>query len=102
MNNQDPTTTPFNEFDFDAVDPAASDALVAVYPLAQWVNGKKPLAALKNVAYTGGLLLPVRYMRDGMSLPGWSPVELTFGNGQSEAGVAAQEVTIAAISVRFR
>ncbi|MEK7326016.1 MAG: hypothetical protein AAB217_12235 [Chloroflexota bacterium] len=89
-------------FDYDLVDPDASDMPPIAYPLAQWHNGKPTLKALKNIAYTGGLFLPSKFLFDGLTLPGWSPVELTFGNGKTEAGLATAEAMVAAIRTRFR
>lgn len=90
------------DFDFDVVDPNAAEQIVPVYPVAQWHNGQIALKALGGVQFTGGVVLPVKYLSDGFSLPGWTTERITFRSGKEETALAAQKVTLAPIRARFR
>lgn len=89
--------------DLDIVDPATVEAAGPAYPVAQWLNGDPKLAAAGGVAHTGGLILPAKYLDDGVSpAPGWTRTTVAFSSGKSEAVLAAQKPRLAVIRTRFR
>jgi len=90
------------DFDYDVVDPNASEQVVPVYPVAQWLNGQQALKALGGVQFSGGVVLPEKYLTEGSSLPGWTKERITFRSGKEEAALTAQNVSIAPIRTRFR
>lgn len=90
------------DFDYDVVDPEATDQTAPLYPVAQWHNGQKALKQLGGVAYAGGLVLPVKYLPDGFKIPGWTPTTLTFESGKEEGAFTATKAAIAPIRTRFR
>jgi len=88
--------------DLDVVDETAVDS-GPVYPLAQWLNGDPKLAAAGGVAHIGGVVLPVKYLEDGVKpAPSWMKTSVTFTNGKSEAVLASQTVALAVVRTRFR
>jgi hypothetical protein len=90
------------DFDFDVVDPAASEVTAPAYPIAQWHNGQQTLKALGGVPYTGGLVLPSKYLPDGFAIPNWTLTQMTFRSGKEESALTAQKAMIAPIRSRFR
>lgn len=91
-----------SDFDYDVVDPNASEQLVPVYPVAQWHNGQQALKALGGVQFSGGVVLPEKYLSEGSSFPGWTKERMTFRSGKEEAALTAQKISIAPIRTRFR
>jgi hypothetical protein len=90
------------DFDLDAVDPNAAEQAVPSYPVAQWHNGQQALKALGGVQYTGGVVLPTKYLADGFALPGWAALRMTFRSGKEEAALTARTAVLAPIRTRFR
>jgi hypothetical protein len=90
------------DFDFDVVDPKAADQSVPVYPVAQWHNGQQAMKALGGVQFTGGVVLPKKYLPDGFMLAGWKEERITFRSGKEESAFTAREVSFAPIRTRFR
>ena len=90
------------DFDFDVVDPKAADQSVPVYPVAQWHNGQQAMKALGGVQFTGGVVLPKKYLPDGFALAGWKEERITFRSGKEESALTAREVGFAPIRTRFR
>ena len=90
------------DFDYDVVDPKAAEQSVPVYPVAQWHNGQKAMKALGGVQFTGGVILPKKYLPDGFALPGWTEERITFRSGKEESALTAREVALAPIRTRFR
>jgi hypothetical protein len=89
--------------DLDIVDPAAIEAAGPAYPVAQWLHGDPKLAAAGGVAHTGGVILPAKYLDDGVApAPGWTRTTVAFSSGKSEAVLAAQKPRLAVIRTRFR
>jgi len=91
-----------SDFDFDVVDPNASEQTVPVYPVAQWHNGQQALKALGGVQFSGGVVLPEKYLNDGSAFPGWTKERITFRSGKEESALTTHKVSIAAIRTRFR
>ena len=91
-----------SDFDFDAVDPNAVEQTVPAYPVAQWHNGQQALKALGGVQYTGGVVLPAKYLADGFTLQGWTRERITFRSGKEETALTTNKVSIAPIRSRFR
>mgnify|MGYP001616160056 FL=1 len=89
-------------FDYDVVDPNASEQTVPVYPVAQWHNGQQALKALGGVQFSGGVVLPEKYLSEGSSFPGWTKERITFRSGKEETALTAHNVSIAPIRTRFR
>lgn len=83
------------DFDFDVVDPKAADQAVPVYPVAQWHNGQQTMKALGGVQFTGGVVLPKKYLPDGFTLAGWKEERITFRSGREESVLTAREVALA-------
>ncbi|MDA8423454.1 MAG: hypothetical protein M0Z89_09000 [Nitrospiraceae bacterium] len=91
-----------SDFDYDVVDPNASEQTVPVYPVAQWHNGQQALKALGGVQFSGGVVLPEKYLSDGSSFPGWTKERMTFRSGKEENALTAHKISIAPIRTRFR
>ncbi len=91
-----------SDFDYDVVDPNAAEQTVPVYPVAQWHNGQQALKALGGVQFTGGVILPTKYLSDGFALPGWATERITFRSGKEEKALTAHKVVLAPIRTRFR
>jgi hypothetical protein len=91
-----------SDFDYDVVDPNAAEEVVPVYPVAQWHNGQQALRALGGVQFTGGVILPKKYLPDGFTLPCWTTERITFRSGKEETAFTSHNVTIAPIRTRFR
>lgn len=89
-------------FDYDVVDPNASEQTVPAYPVAQWHNGQQALKALGGVQFSGGVILPEKYLSEGSSFPGWTRERITFRSGKEETALTAHTVSIAPIRTRFR
>lgn len=89
--------------DIDIVDPTTIEVTGPLYPVAQWLHGDPKLAAAGGVAHTGGIILPAKYLDDGIApAPGWSRTTVGFSSGKSEAVLAAQKPRLAVIRTRFR
>jgi hypothetical protein len=95
-------TQPVTTFDFDAVDPTASDPTASTYPLAQWHNGNPALEPAAGLAHTGGIFLPQKYLEEDTRLPAWKPVKVRFRSGKTEAGLGTQAAVLAVIRTRFQ
>jgi hypothetical protein len=91
-----------SDFDYDVVDPNASEQVVPLYPVAQWHNGQQALKAMGGVQFTGGVVLPEKYLADGAAFPGWAKERMIFRSGKEEAALTAHKVSIAPIRTRFR
>lgn len=91
-----------SDFDFDVVDPNASEQTIPVYPVAQWHNGQQALKALGGVQFSGGVVLPEKYLSEGASFPGWTRERITFRSGKEEAALTARSISIAPVRTRFR
>ena len=91
-----------SDFDYDVVDPNAAEQTVPVYPAAQWLNGQQALKALGGVQFSGGVVLPAKYLPGGTSLPGWSTERITFRSGKEEPALTTQKTALAPIRTRFR
>ncbi|MCC6189028.1 MAG: hypothetical protein IT318_08330 [Anaerolineales bacterium] len=88
--------------DLDVVDETAVES-GPQYPLAQWLNGDPKLAATGGVAHTGGVILPVRHLDDGVKpAPAWIQTTIAFATGKSETVLASQKVALAVVRTRFR
>ena len=70
------------------------------YPYLQWVNGKPDRKPLGGIAYTGGWFIPADNAPQEMPRP-WLAYELTHSTGDSTAGWASRDVTVAIIRSRF-
>jgi len=90
------------DFDYDVVDPKAAEQAAPVYPVAQWHNGQQAMKALGGVQFTGGVVMPKRYLPDGFALPGWAEERITFRSGKEETALTSSEVVLAPIRTRFR
>ncbi len=90
------------DFDYDVVDPNATEQSAPTYPVAQWLNGQQTLKALGGVQYSGGLVLPEKYLPEDFKIPNWSPAQVTFRSGKEEGALTTQRVVIAPIRTRFR
>jgi hypothetical protein len=91
-----------SDFDYDVVDPNATEQSTPTYPIAQWHNGQQALKAAGGVQYTGGLILPVKYLPDGFKIPNWTPAQVTFRSGKEEGALTTQKAVITPIRTRFR
>ena len=91
-----------SDFYFDAVDPNAAEQAVPVYPVAQWHNGQQALKALGGVPFAGGIVLPVKYLPEGFTLPGWTRERITFRSGKEETAWTTPRAELAPIRMRFR
>lgn len=91
-----------SDFDFDVVDPNATEQTIPVYPVAQWLNGQQALKALGGVQFSGGVVLPSRYLSDCPSFPGWARERITFRSGKEEEAITAHAISVAPIRTRFR
>lgn len=89
-------------FDYDAVDARVNDAAPLHFPIAQWLHGQPRLAALGGVPHTGGVVLPAKYLPEGVTLPGWTRRPVNFESGQREDALSAARVAIAVLRTRFR
>ena len=59
--------------DLDIVDQTTVEAAGPAYPVAQWLHGDPKLAAAGGVAHTGGIILPAKYLDEGLApAPGWT------------------------------
>lgn len=90
------------DFDYDVVDPNATERSIPAYPVAQWHNGQLALKAAGGVHYTGGAVLPARYFSDGFRIPAWTTERITFRSGREETALTAGKVVMAPIRTRFR
>lgn len=90
------------DFDFDIVDPDAADQSAPLYPVAQWFNGKPALKAVGGVQYSGGVILPAKYLPYGLMVDGWTIGEMSFGSGKEETVLTTQRLIFAPIRGRFR
>lgn len=71
------------------------------YPYIQWTNGKPALKQAGGIAWTGGWFLPMD--NAPAELPkNWTTYELSHNTGDSTAGYAARDLTVAVIRSRFR
>ena len=91
-----------SDFDYDVVDPKAAEQPVPSYPAAQWLNGQQALKAVGGVQFSGGVVLPAKYLSGGAGLPGWTTERITFRSGKEEPALAAQKAALAPIRTRFR
>jgi hypothetical protein len=91
-----------SDFDFDIVDPTATESSAPTYPIVQWHNGQQSLKALGGVQYTGGLVLPLKYLSNGFAIPNWTPTQMTFRSGKEESALTTQKAVITPIRSRFR
>jgi uncharacterized protein YukE len=91
-----------SDFDFDVVDPNAVEKVVPVYPVAQGHNGQQALKAVGGVQFTGGVILPEKYLSNGFAPPGWTRERITFRSGKEEAALTANRAVLAPIRTRFR
>ena len=91
-----------SDFDFDIVDPDAAEQSVPTYPIAQWYNGQQALKPMGGVQYTGGVILPAKYLTGGLIPDGWTTGEVTFRSGKEETVVTTQKIVFAPIRTRFR
>jgi hypothetical protein len=91
-----------SDFDYDVVDPNATEQSVPVYPVAQWHNGQQALKIVGGVQYAGGVILPTKYLSDGFTLSGWVTERITFRSGKEETALTAQKIIMAPIRTRFR
>lgn len=89
------------DFDYDIVDPDAADQSASLYPVAQWHNGKQGLKSAGGVRYGGGVILPTKYLPDGLVPDGWKIEEIIFDSGNEEAVAATQKIVVAPIRSRF-
>ena len=53
--------------DLDIVDQTTVEAAGPAYPVAQWLHGDPKLAAAGGVAHTGGIILPAKYLDEGLA-----------------------------------
>jgi hypothetical protein len=89
--------------DLDIVDQTTVEAAGPAYPVAQWLHGDPKLAAAGGVAHTGGIILPAKYLDEGIApAPGWTRTTVAFSSGKSEDVLAAQKPRLAVIRTRFR
>jgi hypothetical protein len=89
--------------DLDIVDQTTVEVTGSTYPVAQWLHGDPKLAAAGGVAHTGGIILPAKYLDEGIApAPGWSRTTVGFSSGKSESVLAAQKPRLAVIRTRFR
>lgn len=91
-----------SEFDYDIVDPDATEQTVPTYPVAQWYNGQQGLKAIGGVSYTGGVILPAKYLAGGLIPDGWTTGAVTFRSGKEETVATTQKIVFAPIRTRFR
>lgn len=90
------------DFDYDIVDPDAVEQSIPSYPVAQWHNGKPGLKSVGGVQYSGGVVLPAKYLPSGLMIDGWIMEEMSFGSGKEETVLATQRIVLAPIRTRFR
>jgi len=89
--------------DLDVVDPSTVEIYGPTYPIAQWLNGDPKLALSGGVAYTGGVILPLKYLKEDVApAPGWMEETIAFSTGKSEPVLAAPTPKLAVIRTRFR
>ncbi len=89
--------------DLDIVDQTTVEAAGPAYPVAQWLHGDPKLAAAGGVAHTGGIILPAKYLDEGIApAPGWARTTVAFSSGKSEDVLASQKPRLAVIRTRFR
>ena len=89
--------------DLDIVDQTTIEVTGPSYPVSQWLHGDPKLAAAGGVAHTGGIILPAKYLDEGIApAPGWSRTTVGFSSGKSESVLAAQKPRLAIIRTRFR
>jgi hypothetical protein len=89
--------------DLDIVDQTTIEVTGPTYPVAQWLHGDPKLAAAGGVAHTGGIILPAKYLDEGIApAPGWTRTTVGFSSGKSESVLAAQKPRLAVIRTRFR
>jgi len=93
---------PSIDFDYDIVDPDATDQSWTRYPVAQWYNGQQALKAIGGVQYSGGAVLPAKYLSGGVIPDGWTAGAVTFRSGTDEDVVTTQNIVFAPIRTRFR
>ena len=91
-----------SDFDYDIVDPDASEQSVPLYPVAQWHNGQQALKAIGGVQYAGGIILPAKYLSGGVIPPGWATNTIAFRSGKEEDVATTQKLVFAPIRTRFR
>jgi uncharacterized protein YukE len=90
------------DFDYDVVDPNAAERSVPTYPVAQWHNGQRALKAAGGVQYTGGAVLPARYLPGRFRISSWAMERITFRSGKEERALTSDKVVMAPIRARFR
>jgi hypothetical protein len=89
------------DFDYDIVDPNATEQSIPAYPVAQWYNGKQALKSAGGVQYCGGIVLPTKYLPGGVVPDGWKIEGITFGSGKEETAATTQKIIFAPIRSRF-
>lgn len=90
------------DFDYDVVDPDAVEQSIPSYPVAQWHNGKPGLKSVGGVQYSGGVVLPAKYLPSGLMIDGWIMEEMSFVSGKEETVLATRRIILAPIRTRFR
>ena len=108
MTTQHPPTPNDDPFADAPVDPKLSDYVPPV-PVAQWINGDKKLAKLGGIAAKGGVFIPNTQIEKFLAATGQKEfnapgdqIEVTFAEGNTEAGFGATSLEIAVIKTRFR
>lgn len=91
-----------SNFDFDAADNTAQDAIQFSAPTIFWKHGKKAMEQLGGINFTGGFFFTFEQAGDSAEIPKWSKSSFVNDDGKTIEGLAAQGARIAIVRSRRR
>lgn len=89
-------------FDFDAVDPTAQDAIQFSAPVVFWKHGKLEMEAAGGINFTGGFFFTYEQAGDETQIPKWEESWFKGDNNKKVYGLAARGAQITIIRSRRR
>lgn len=89
-------------FDWDAVDGTAQDAIQFSAPIVFWKHGKQAMQKVGGVEHTGGFFFTYDEAGDDAEIAKWQKASFTNDEGKEIEGLAAQGAQITIVRSRRR
>jgi len=91
-----------SNFDFDAADNSAQDAIQFSAPVVFWKHGSEDFEEVGGINFTGGFFFTYEQAGEGVQIEKWSEASFKGDNGNKVFGLAAKGARIAIVRSRRR